>query len=148
MEDSFSFLRSIHLTHEQDKELAEEFLVMVWWLILPTLLLCPTPPYTVDHLMAGNNPMYLCRLDVSCVTCNSKPYGHSSYGWVYCTLYSRVWQQSSHYTRQEVAVWHIMVEIKYSFMHVKLTCLYCALLAGRPLTNGLYSPCWCVSAGM
>jgi len=30
MEDSFSFLRSIHLTHEQDKELAEEFLVMVW----------------------------------------------------------------------------------------------------------------------
>ena len=67
---SFSFLRSIHLTHEQDKELVEEFGhgLMGGCYVHYALLLVR------NHLMAGNDP----RLDVSCMRHNSKPYAHFS----------------------------------------------------------------------
>ena len=67
---SFSFLRSIHLTHEQDKELVEEFGrgLMGGCYVHYALL------QVGNHLMAWNDP----RLDVSCVRHNSKPYTHFS----------------------------------------------------------------------
>ena len=94
---SFSFLRSIHLTHEQDKELVEEFGhgLMGGCYVHYALLLVG------NHLIVGNDP----KLEVSCMRRNSKPYMHtflySFSGWAYS---SPVGQQGSHRTRQEAAV--------------------------------------------